>query len=55
MGVRNSFSRKEVIKSLKILGCVFVRQGKGSHELRYNPDTDATFVLAFHAGKPMKE
>lgn len=55
MGIRNSFTEKEVKKILKALGCYYVREGKGSHEVRFNPATEKNMVLAFHGNKPMKE
>jgi len=47
--------KKEVISVLKNFWCIFCRQWKWSHEIRYYPATKTTFVLVFHGNKPMRE
>ena len=38
---------QELIKKLKVGGCLFVRKGKGSHEIWKNPD-GRLFVVPIH-------
>ena len=35
----------ELARMLKDAGCHFVRQGKGSHEIWYSPNTKRTFSV----------
>ena len=37
---------RELTNRLKKLGCYQVRQGKGSHQLWYNPATDSQTIIA---------
>ncbi len=53
MGRLGGFKYKEVIKRLRLLGLVFKRQGKGSHEIWYNPSEDCLVVIPNH--KDIKE
>ena len=43
-----SFSYKDLVKKLKKLGFIFLRQGKGSHEFWQNPATKQVVMLAKH-------
>ena len=43
-----SFSYKTIIKKLKKMGFIFLRQGKGSHEFWKNPKTGQIVMLAKH-------
>jgi len=38
----------ELIKKVKRAGCIFIRQGKGSHEIWYSPLTNKEFVIPNH-------
>jgi predicted RNA binding protein YcfA (HicA-like mRNA interferase family) len=40
----------EVIRGLKKAGFVFDRQGKGSHEIWYNPETKRRTTVPNHPG-----
>jgi mRNA interferase HicA len=44
---------REIAKRLKKLGCQELRQGKGSHRVWYNPDTDQTAVIPDWGGKDL--
>jgi predicted RNA binding protein YcfA (HicA-like mRNA interferase family) len=49
----------ELIRKIKRAGCHFIRQGKGSHEIRFSPITKNEFVILNHlsleVGKNLKE
>jgi len=36
---------KELKRLLQASGCIMVRQGKGSHEIWYSPQTNRTFAV----------
>ncbi len=44
------FAAAEVIRKLRRAGFVFDRQGKGSHEIWWNPKTRARTTLPYHPG-----
>lgn len=41
----------ELLKKLKKAGFKRLRQGKGSHEIWQNPDTDVEIIIANHPAK----
>jgi mRNA interferase HicA len=41
----------ELLKKLKKGGFRFLRQGKGSHEIWYNPETGVELVVTNHGSK----
>ncbi|HMQ53599.1 MAG TPA: type II toxin-antitoxin system HicA family toxin [Anaerolineae bacterium] len=45
---------RELAKRLKDLGCVEDRQGKGSHQLWYNPATNKITSIPAWSGKDLK-
>jgi predicted RNA binding protein YcfA (HicA-like mRNA interferase family) len=38
----------ELIRRLRKLGCKFYRQGKGSHEVWWNPETGRRAIITHH-------
>jgi predicted RNA binding protein YcfA (HicA-like mRNA interferase family) len=42
-------------KKLHKLGCEFVRQGSGSHEIWWNPKNKHFTVIPFHGNKDMSK
>jgi len=55
MGRLAGFKYKQVRKKFIKLGLIFEREGKGSHEIWYNPKTDLFTVLPRHGSKDIKE
>jgi len=49
MGRLAGFKYKKVVRKLKKLGLLFEREGKGSHEIWYNPKTDCFTVVPRHS------
>ncbi len=45
---------KDVIKIAKILGFIFFRQGKGSHEIWYHPEKMIRITIPNHGKKNIK-
>jgi predicted RNA binding protein YcfA (HicA-like mRNA interferase family) len=42
-------------KKLRKLGCEFVRQGAGSHEIWWNPHKKRLTAIPFHGSKDLKK
>ena len=55
MGRLAGFKYKQVTKKFTKLGLIFEREGKGSHEIWFNPKTDRFTVLPNHGSKDIKE
>lgn len=49
-----NLSPKYLIKLLEANGFLYKRS-KGSHQLFYNPETNATVVVPVHSGKDLKK
>ena len=45
----------ELTRKLRRLGCVFVRQAKGSHEIWANDRTGATSPIPRHGNRDLKQ
>jgi len=50
MGRLSGFSYRETVRRLKALGCVFVRQAAGSHEIWQNTGNDLYTTIPNHPG-----
>jgi predicted RNA binding protein YcfA (HicA-like mRNA interferase family) len=42
---------RQLTKRLRQLGCEFVRQAPGSHEIWWNPDNERFTTIARHGGR----
>ena len=47
-------TRRELTRKLRRLGCVFVRQARGSHEIWANDETGATSPIPRHGNRDLK-
>lgn len=50
MGRLAGFSYREIVRRLKQLGCVFVRQAAGSHEIWQNTNNNLYTTIPNHLG-----
>ena len=50
MGRLSGFKYRQIVKRLKVLGFVFDRHAAGSHEIRYNEQTDLYTTIPNHPG-----
>lgn len=50
MGRLSGFQYREVVKRLKVFGCVFDRHAAGSHEIWFNPSTHRYTTIPHHSG-----
>ncbi len=55
MGQLSGFTYTQVIKKLKKLGCIHMRTGKWSHEIRFCERTYSYSTIPKHPWKDMKE
>ena len=46
---------RELTRKLRRLGCVFVRQARGSHEMRANDRTGATSPIPNHGARDLRQ
>ena len=50
MGRLSGFRYRKIVKILKTFGFIFDRQAAGSHEIWYNPQTNAYTTIPNHTG-----
>ncbi|WP_017294001.1 type II toxin-antitoxin system HicA family toxin [Geminocystis herdmanii] len=51
MGRLSGFRYRKIVKILKSFGFILDRQGAGSHEIWYNPETNLYTTIPNHSGE----